>query len=212
MSKTSPFDEKDRDIARYLSEHPDATIPEIADGVGIPEGTVEHRRSKMVKAGVLQPAATFVRSWSAVGLPWRFRIDIMINQLELRDGTNGGGPGDCPPYLKPATPIDSQERLASFIKDKLVDYVAWRITEGKEIEDRPSIKHSSSLTAEQFKSSIIVQDVTILLGHTADLSAMVRSSSLGAIRKFVTSGLRMMKGISATSTAHEVWSYMDMDL
>ena len=65
MSKTSPFDEKDRDIARYLSEHPDATIPEIADGVGIPEGTVEHRRSKMVKAGVQNPAVDWQQAIDA---------------------------------------------------------------------------------------------------------------------------------------------------
>jgi DNA-binding Lrp family transcriptional regulator len=216
MPKTQEDTTTDQKIARCIIETPAATIREIASETGMSDSTVQRHREKLITDGVLLPNATVVKNWPAVGFKMRFRIDILINQLELRNETKGGGPEceGCPDDIKPAKPINSQEQLAAFIKEKLVNYVAWRIETGKEASDRPAAKAAvgASLTAEQFRSAIMVQDVTILLGHHADLSVTVRANSMTAIRKFVTSGLRMMRGITATSTAHEVWSYMEVDL
>jgi DNA-binding Lrp family transcriptional regulator len=173
---------------------------------GLSKSTVQRRRSQMEDQGVLS-RDTQIKAWRAVGFGLRFRIDILINQHELREG---GGPADSPDAIKPSKPINSQERLATFIKDKLVDYVAWRIEKGLEPDDRNP--NATTMTPKEFKESIVVQDVTILLGHHADLAATVRARTVPAVRKFVTSGLRMMRGIATTSTAHEVWSYLEIDL
>jgi DNA-binding Lrp family transcriptional regulator len=209
MSKTSSMTTRDMDdqkIAHRLIGDPAATNDDIATLSGLSKSTVQRRRSQMEDDGVLS-RDTQIKAWRAVGFGLRFRIDILINQHELR---KGGGPEDGPDKVKPSKPINSQELLATFIKEKLVDYVAWRIEEGLEADDRNP--RATTLTPEEFKESIVVQDVTILLGHHADLAATVRARNVPAVRKFVTSGLRMMRGIATTSTAHEVWSYMEIDL
>lgn len=59
---------------------------------------------------------------------------------------------------------------------------------------------------EQFKGKILVQDVQILLGHPADLSATVRAVNSDAMLEFVTEGLRMCQAISQTTSCLEAWS------
>jgi DNA-binding Lrp family transcriptional regulator len=210
MSKVSSptRDEEDQKIARCLIEDPTATNDDIVErSKGLSKSTVQRHRSQMEEEGVLS-RGTQITDWTAVGFGLRFRIDILINQLELRQG--GGPDGSFPDKLKTPDPINSQERLAIFIKERLVDYVAWRIETTQEKDDRHP--NALALTAEQFKQSIVVQDVTILLGHHADLAVTVRARNIPAVRKFVTSGLRMMRGITTTSTANEVWSYMEVGL
>ena len=58
-----------------------------------------------------------------------------------------------------------------------------------------------------FCGKILVEDVRMLLGHPADLSATVCASNNDAITEFVTEGLRMCGAINQTSSCLEAWSY-----
>jgi len=82
--------------------------------------------------------------------------------------------------------IETQEKLAEYIKDAL---------------------------PQKFLGSVIVQDVTILLGREhADLTVTARARDHKAIRDFVTKGLRSLRGVHSTVTAQEAWSCIDGDL
>ena len=62
-----------------------------------------------------------------------------------------------------------------------------------------------------FKDSVILEDITILLGNPADLCITVRVRSHAHIFAFVTEGLRTLKGVSNTSTSYEAWSIFGGD-
>ena len=65
---------------------------------------------------------------------------------------------------------------------------------------------------EKFRGKILVEDVRILLGSPADLSATVRATDTKAMRDFVTEGLRMCGAVTHTQTCHEAWSAREGDL
>jgi DNA-binding Lrp family transcriptional regulator len=58
----------------------------------------------------------------------------------------------------------------------------------------------------QFTNKILVEDVRILLGHPADLSASVYATDTTAMLEFVTKGLRMCNAVYQTTTCLEAWS------
>jgi hypothetical protein len=60
-----------------------------------------------------------------------------------------------------------------------------------------------------FAGKILVEDVRILLGHPADLTATVRASTTDAMLEFVTEGLRMCNAVSQTTSCLEAWSCRD---
>ncbi|WP_321478104.1 hypothetical protein [uncultured Paludibaculum sp.] len=80
--------------------------------------------------------------------------------------------------------VDSQKKLAQYILKKLP-------------------------TRKPFAGKILVEDVRILLGSPADLSATVRARDTEAILEFVTQGLRMCRAISQTASCLEAWSCRD---
>jgi hypothetical protein len=162
---------------------------------------------KKLKTEVLSDSF-HVMDWDAIGLGLRYRVDILINQRRL---LKGGGPEDTSEFLqskyadqaiaKHAENVNTQERLARFIMQHLPNYVAWRLARAVELKlERPK----ESLA--DYTDRIYVEDVMILLGHQADLSAAVRVHNSDVIRRFVTDGLRLMPGINSTSTSQEVWS------
>lgn len=57
--------------------------------------------------------------------------------------------------------------------------------------------------------NLLIENVTILLGHHADLSATVWVKDTEVLRKFVTDELRGGGGIQDTSTALEAWSVQE---
>jgi DNA-binding Lrp family transcriptional regulator len=59
---------------------------------------------------------------------------------------------------------------------------------------------------DQFRGKILVDDVQILLGHPADLSAAVRASTNKDMLDFVTGGLRMCNAVYQTASCLESWS------
>jgi hypothetical protein len=149
----------------------------------------------------------------AVGLPLCFRVDIWVAPRELRnklerkpklkeDGTEekdekgsvkttlqhcGGEIGDLKDrqswqdeeasndFCDPVFPVITQSRLARYI----LKYLSQR---------------------EEFKKIIFVEDVKILMGGPADLSATVQAASNESIFTFVTHGLRLCTAISNTTT------------
>lgn len=93
-----------------------------------------------------------------------------------RDLTSTGG------GLLKGDAVPTQESLAEYILEKL--------------PGRSSV----------WKQNILVEDVHILLGSPADLSASIRSKSPEAMRSFVTEGLRRCLAIQRTDTFQEGWS------
>lgn len=59
-----------------------------------------------------------------------------------------------------------------------------------------------------FDSTILIEDILILLGGPADLTTIVRAVNNDAMLDFVTEGLRMCGGISQTATCLEQRSYL----
>lgn len=80
--------------------------------------------------------------------------------------------------------VDSQKSLARYILRKL-----------------PAQK--------PFVGKILVEDVRILLGNPADLSATVRAKDTSAMLEFITDGLRMCNAVSQTASCLEAWSCRD---
>jgi DNA-binding Lrp family transcriptional regulator len=191
-------DETDQRIARFLIDHPTATDDTIAAKLNLHKNTVQRRKHAMVEEKVIAPSAA-VLDWAAIGFPFRYRIDIQIEPLALRHAESSdedAGPPDWPD--KSARKIKSQEQFARFIQSDLVKYVAWRIKEGMEEDVAEGW--------ENFADQVIVHDVVILLGHAADMYLTLRAKNQTAVRKFVTAGLRMMRGVHTTTTSQEVWS------
>jgi DNA-binding Lrp family transcriptional regulator len=65
------------------------------------------------------------------------------------------------------------------------------------------IMHS---VASKFSGSLIVLDVTMLLGSPADLSVYIRAKDHHTVLDFVTNGLRALGAVDSTTTFHEAWS------
>jgi len=88
-----------------------------------------------------------------------------------------GGKGGLPHHSN----VGSQEELANYILQRLP-------------------------AEAEFNGKILVEDVRILLGHPADLSASVYATETQAMLDFVTKGLRMCNAVYQTTTCLEAWS------
>jgi len=192
---TFECDELDQRIARFYVNAPKATERQVASGIKESYSTVQDRIQKLKEAAVLG-ARTDVTNWAILGYPFRYRIDVHVDQEALRKDPYYGAPyGEKPDKGKE---INNWHRLADYIMNELVDYVG---------------RQSKTVAQHQLKpSDLVVQNVTILLGQQADLSVTVRAKHPDAILSFVVDGLRAMMGVRMTSTAHEAWSYTDGEL
>lgn len=63
-----------------------------------------------------------------------------------------------------------------------------------------------------FLETILIEDVRILLGGPADLTAIVRAASNDVMLDFVIHGLRMCGAVANTATSLEQWSTLEDDL
>lgn len=193
---TLECDEMDQLIARHYVNNPEATHAEVADALEQPLRTVERRISKMIERAVLV-RRTDINDWAALGYPFRYRIDVHVDQEALRDPPEfGAPPGEMP--KQPKEEVKDWRRLAQYIMKDLLAFVE---------------RSNNTVTNKKIsKDDLIVQNVTILLGQQADLSVTLRSRTPDAILSFVVDGLRSMRGVRATTTAHEAWSYIDKEL
>ena len=173
-------DEKDVKIAEIIIRNPQITVESIAEFLGIPESTVSKRLADMLRERQLARIIE-IRDWTAFGYPLRYRIDIKVNQRELRMGRGGPPEADAPK-------IANQKQLATYIKDTL-----------------------PTLLPQEYKGQLIVRDVTILLGQQADLTLVVRAKDYETILEFVTNGLRVLGGVDTTMTSQEAWSCSDAE-
>jgi DNA-binding Lrp family transcriptional regulator len=117
-----------------------------------------------------------VLDWPAIGYQRRYRIDILVDQRALTLGR--GGPLRARPENE-AERIDTQEKLGTYIKYTL---------------------------SKKYEGRIFVLDVSMLLGHEADLSITVLARGTKAIRDFITNGLRILGGVARSSTSEEIWT------
>ena len=172
------LDDKNRDILKYVMENPRATLTQIADHTKIPLGTAQKRVQRLLHDKYLERVLRVV-DLGKLGYQSRHRIDIFINPRELRH--NEAGYGD---YIGQ---IHNQQELAAFIMNVL-----------------PNQKIGDA--EKTFGDGLLVENVTILLGHRADLSAIVWVRDKNVLTRFVTDGLRQSAGVQNTNTALEAWS------
>jgi DNA-binding Lrp family transcriptional regulator len=185
----SRVDAKDRRIVECLIRDPQASVQLIADDTGFPPSTVQKHLARLLEKDQLG-RGIYVRDWAATGYPVKTRIDIEVSMAALAIG-EGGPPErsrtveDRPnpaPQLPPvpARRMYTQEDLAKYIKEEL---------------------------SRQYQSSIIVESVSVLMGGGgADLSVILYSANHGDVRDFVLNGLRVLRGVTKTTTASEVFS------
>jgi DNA-binding Lrp family transcriptional regulator len=159
-------------IMRYLQEDPTAEQADIANTTGLTLSQVKHGLKELEDGDHIQKGR--FASLKSLGYVYRFRVDIFVSPINLRDG-KGGLPDDK------SILVNTQETLGDYIMNILPQ-------------------------KELFRDRIFVQDVRILLGHPADLSATVLAIDNESMLSFVTKGLRMCQAISQTSTALEAWS------
>jgi DNA-binding Lrp family transcriptional regulator len=182
-SEQNRANNKDRQIAQEIAQNPRASIPLIAKLTGIPESTVGKRLAALMQAHrigrILQ-----IFNWPAMGYQRRYRIDILVDQRSLTKGE--GGLYEPPPKLgEKDRPKAETQRI--YTQEQLAIYIKYTL--GKKYEGR-----------------IVVLDVSILLGHAADLTVTVCARGGKSILDFVTNGLRPLGGIQSTSTSEEIWT------
>ena len=159
-------------IMRYLQEDPTADQADIATATELTLNQVKHGLKELEDGNHVQKCRfAYLKS---LGYTFRYRIDIFVSPINLRDG-KGGLPDD------ESLSVNTQETLGEYIMNTLPQ-------------------------KDLFRDKIFVQDVRILLGNPADLSATVLAIDNESILNFVTKGLRMCQAISQTSTALEAWS------
>jgi DNA-binding Lrp family transcriptional regulator len=165
-------DAVDVKIIEVIIHNPQATVDGIAEQVRMSSTAIQKRLGDLFNDNKLG-RAIIVKDWNYAGYPFLYRVDIKAN-MRLLQLAQGGPPGDGDEQ------IDSQRKLANYIKDTL---------------------------AKRYRGRLIVVDVTILLGQAYDLSLVIRARSPKAVFLFVTEGLRVLGGVQETMTYQEAWSY-----
>jgi DNA-binding Lrp family transcriptional regulator len=174
QKKPTPMDSR---ILRHLLQHPQHEQADIARELGLKENKVKNvlrklRKEKWITGGVrIDP--------KALGYPERYRVDISILPLKLREmkrsaPRKGRDSRGREVYYK----LGSQEELAYYIL---------------EIVSQES----------EFKTMVLVEDVRILLGGPADMSATIRARDNASMLHFILHGLRTCEVIQQTSTCLE---------
>ena len=172
--------EKDRNIIDCLINNPHASVKTLSKQVGYPPSTVQKRVASLIRTKRLGRILR-VEDWGYAGYPLRYRVDIKINQAELRRAqADAGGSDEVHSDVQPGTePPAGQRALAKHIKQTL---------------------------AKAYAGSLIVEDIVLLLGQQADVSIIVRSRDANSVFDFVTNGLQRLDGVEGTMTSHEAWS------
>ncbi len=175
------LDQIDRDIVACFRQDPGMTYEVIAKQLTAKPSTVEKRVRRLIRREVLK--RTVELNWQKLGYEFRYRIDILINSEKIRRNKGRSRDTKATTRANDARQFDSQEHLAQYIKDRLI----------------PALEknHGGAFTA-----NLIVEDVVILLGGSADLSVTLWAKDLHLARLFVTEGLRKLPGVNQTSTAH----------
>jgi DNA-binding Lrp family transcriptional regulator len=164
-------------ILWHLHRKPRSTQPEIAKELGLTQRQVRNAMEGMRKTDKEWIEDGYRIDPTILGFPERYRVDISLIPRNLKTGIAGFGDA-----IDAKIKIETQWDFAKYIVDNLSQ-------------------------RDQFKYTVIVENVSVLLGGSADLSATVRAKNNGTMLNFVTNGLRMCGAISNTSTCLEQKSY-----
>lgn len=178
-----PPNDREQKILEYLRFHPQATYVALQVATGLKTHEVEWALKEMRKKGWVDSG--YRVSPTALGFPERYRVDIWVLPTVLRAGL-GGRLQDTDQARKRLV-VDSQERLGRYIMETLAYDPA-------------------------FKDRILIEDVHILLGGPADMSATVRARDNKSMLDFVVNGLRICEGVQQTTTYLLSWSFPDLKL
>lgn len=169
-------DDEELKVLWKLHEHPDATVKQISDDVGMSEHKVKHCLDAMRGKGWIR-VGRFV-DVAKLGFPERYRVDISVDPRRLKQKGEGGLPKDA------KAEINNQRDLAFYIFREVAKL-------------------------DQFHRRILIEDIRILLGGPADLSAIIRATDNRTMLEFITDGLRTCGAVANTSTCLEQWSIQE---
>lgn len=183
------LDDRARKIIAYIIAHPEAEHSEIAQDTGIPLPTVEKRMASYVGSDGFVSRFLVIKDWKRANYPITALVSIKVHQRNLSKGQGGpmgstlidddeNSPLPLPPPI--GKHIRTQRELALYIKNELPAYIA-------------------------FGNNVIVEKVSILLGHQSDLAVLVHARDLDDVFNFVTNGLRVLGGVQETMTSQEGW-------
>jgi DNA-binding Lrp family transcriptional regulator len=175
--------EREQTILEYLRMNPRATYAALQVATGLKPYEVEWTLKAMSRKGWIEDGYRI--SPTALGFPECYRVDIWVIPLRLREG-NGGRSQDVDEEGRRLV-VDSQKRLGRYVIEVLAKDPA-------------------------FRDRILVEDVHILLGGPADMSATVRARDNDAMLEFVINGLRVCEGIQQTTTCLLQWTHPDTKL
>lgn len=105
------LDEKDHEIIQWMRDKPEIRLKALAESIPIvsgaeekvPYSTIQKRVNKLKEMGVVKEIYTV--NLKKIGYPLRFRIDIVVDPVDLREEKGKG--------------INSQRKLAKYIVEEL---------------------------------------------------------------------------------------------
>jgi hypothetical protein len=171
--------QKQKMILEGLRKKPDASMMDLAKSLSMTYETVTNAVDTMKKKQWVEHRHRIAPP--ILGFPERYRVDITVIPAKLRLG-EGGRPED----------IDNGKRIQVHTQQGLARYIVNTLSKDA-----------------KFLEVIMVEEVSVLLGGPADMSATVWAKNNESMLKFVTYGLRMAEGIQTTSTFLEHWSFPD---
>ena len=175
--------DREQKILEQLRMTPRASYAALQVATGLKSHEVEWAlkamsRKKWIESGIRV-------SPTALGYPERYRVDIWVIPMKLREGV--GGRSQDKDAAGDRLIVDSQKRLGRYIMETLAEEPA-------------------------FKDRVLVEEIHILLGGPADMSATVRARDNESMMNFVLDGLRSCEGIQQTSSYLLSWSFPDLKL
>ena len=208
--------DKDLEILEFIRKNPLARELEIATSVKLSRSAVHNRIMKLRKARRLRSGMTV--DFDALGFDHKYRIDIHINPRRLRRAVESARKAIA---AGKNTLADIDKETNRELRDQLQD--------GKELFEAvkkwPDLKNHQEILAFHILTigdrtpNLLVEDVSVLLGDPADLSAIVRvrrpqkeernqkeDPVVSLIYRFVTEELRGLASIDSSSTRIEAWS------
>ena len=196
--------DKNEEILEFVRKNPLARESEIADKINLSLSATHNRIVKLKKMKRLRSGMTV--DLNAIGFDHRYRIDIKINPRRLRQAVEAARKAvEEGKQLKDVKGTDAAELFNA-------------VEHWHHLSNHQEILAFHILSISEKNPDLIVEDVAVLLGDPADLSATVRIRSprrdkaqrddpvVKLVYSFVTEELRGMTSIDNTETCIEAWS------
>jgi hypothetical protein len=182
-------DARELEILWHIYKTPQIKDLEIANDLGIGDHNVEYARKNMIQKGWIKNSPRV--DLSRLGFPERYRVDIWVDMRQIKEAADKAVEHNRAEAKK--TEKDRKEiQKVVRTQRELARYI---------VKDLATLK--------PYDRTILIEDILILLGGAADLTAIVRAINNEAMLEFVTEGLRMCPGVGNTSTSLEKLSYLN---